>query len=542
MDYDILKTQQEYLNHALTYYTGLKALVLDSVTTSIVSHLYSMMDVTQKEIYIITNIADKTREPLYYATAICVLHPSKFVIDRLVEELKVPKYKQYYIFFTSPINESIIETLAEADVHEIVQSVQELYMDCCSITSNIFSLCFKGNESDEITVERSVEALMSILISQKENPVIRYQTNGSTLPQNIAYKISQRIQSSLAVQDGLIPIQPTSTTLLILHRSFDCATPLLIQWTYQAMIHEFLGINSNLVELPTGKVEFAFPNDPFYRQMHQRMFVEVTDEIQTRLNQFNSNKEEKLKLDTMDEMQKAIDAIPELAKEKESLTKHTSILSAALAVNRQKKGLQLSEFEQALVVNNALSSSLAELSNIINDNTIPYNDRLKEAVLFAYRFPQKAEDVRSMLQLQKFKLEDSQLIKSIITYGQNPPLKVFPDETGLKKFVKKIAKGSGGVENVYTQHKPLLESIARNILYNKEDLKKCFPGFGDIHKINQNLIIFIVGGVTFEENVAIQEIKKNYSDQGLIPPKILIGGTDVLNSTKFLNMLRLKQK
>ena len=97
MDYDLLKTQQDYLNHALTYFSGLKALVVDDVTTGIVSHLYSMMDVAQKEIYIITKINDKQREPLYYATAICVLHPSKDIIECLIEELKVPKYKQYFI-------------------------------------------------------------------------------------------------------------------------------------------------------------------------------------------------------------------------------------------------------------------------------------------------------------------------------------------------------------------------------------------------------------------------------------------------------------
>ena len=37
--------------------------------------------------------------------------------------------------------------------------------------------------------------------------------------------------------------------LLILDRKCDPVTPLLSQWTYQAMVHELLGLNNNRVVL-----------------------------------------------------------------------------------------------------------------------------------------------------------------------------------------------------------------------------------------------------------------------------------------------------
>ena len=40
-----------------------------------------------------------------------------------------------------------------------------------------------------------------------------------------------------------------NTTVLILDRRDDPVTPLLNQWTYQAMIHELLGIKNNRVDL-----------------------------------------------------------------------------------------------------------------------------------------------------------------------------------------------------------------------------------------------------------------------------------------------------
>jgi len=40
-----------------------------------------------------------------------------------------------------------------------------------------------------------------------------------------------------------------ATTILILDRREDPITPLLNQWTYQAMIHEILEIKNNRVDL-----------------------------------------------------------------------------------------------------------------------------------------------------------------------------------------------------------------------------------------------------------------------------------------------------
>ena len=97
MDLDLLRVQQEYLAHALTAYTGLKALLVDSVTSSVVSHLFSMMEVAQREIYLVVDVADTSREPLLYATAIAVLHPSEATINLLRTEHKTPKFKKYFI-------------------------------------------------------------------------------------------------------------------------------------------------------------------------------------------------------------------------------------------------------------------------------------------------------------------------------------------------------------------------------------------------------------------------------------------------------------
>lgn len=46
----------------------------------------------------------------------------------------------------------------------------------------------------------------------------------------------------------------SSPVVLLLDRRDDPVTPLLTQWTYQAMIHELIGIKDNTLKLSSSKV------------------------------------------------------------------------------------------------------------------------------------------------------------------------------------------------------------------------------------------------------------------------------------------------
>jgi vacuolar protein sorting-associated protein 45 len=45
-----------------------------------------------------------------------------------------------------------------------------------------------------------------------------------------------------------------SPVVLVLDRKDDPVTPLLTQWTYQAMVHELVGIQDNTIKLPGPEV------------------------------------------------------------------------------------------------------------------------------------------------------------------------------------------------------------------------------------------------------------------------------------------------
>ncbi|RZC54642.1 hypothetical protein C5167_013490 [Papaver somniferum] len=98
----------------------------------------------------------------------------------------------------------------------------------------------------------------------------------------------------------------------------------------------------------------------------------------------------------------------------------------------------------------------------------------------------------------------------------------------LLNIARNMARGIKGVENVYTQHQPLLfqtmESITKGRLRDVE-----YPFIGNhFQRIKpQDVVIFVVGGTTYEEARAVA--LHNASNSGT---RFILGGSVVLNSKR----------
>lgn len=103
--------------------------------------------------------------------------------------------------------------------------------------------------------------------------------------------------------------------------------------------------------------------------------------------------------------------------------------------------------------------------------------------------------------------------------------------TGIFSGARGRFKGLKGVENVYTQHSPWLETVLQNLIKGKlKDQQYPFvEGGGTTRDKPQDIIVFMVGGVTYEE--AKMTAALNESTPGV---RIVLGGTHVHNSATFL--------
>lgn len=87
-----------------------------------------------------------------------------------------------------------------------------------------------------------------------------------------------------------------------------------------------------------------------------------------------------------------------------------------------------------------------------------------------------------------------------------------------------------GVENVYTQHSCLLKEILDDV-FKGRPLDPQYPFIGSelsFRRPPQQVIVFIVGGVTYEEALAVHSLN-------LSGYKCILGGTTIHNSESFIN-------
>lgn len=165
--------------------------------------------------------------------------------------------------FSNIIKKSSLERLAEADDHEVVKSIVEYFADfvvinpeLCSLPlqTRIFSSSADAWNHDSLT--RTVEGVIAMLLALKKKPLVRFEKNSI-----LCRKLATEVRYAMTQEEQLFDFRKPDTPpiLLLVDRRDDPITPLLSQWTYQAMVHELLGIENgrvNLSDVPDVRPEF----------------------------------------------------------------------------------------------------------------------------------------------------------------------------------------------------------------------------------------------------------------------------------------------
>jgi vacuolar protein sorting-associated protein 45 len=211
------------------------------------------------------------QETMIHLTAVLFIRPTSENISLLCRELSAPKFKEYHIFFSNVVSAThMIQTIADADDYGLVRQIQEYYADVIPIDSTLFSL--NSQRLLTSTVGRSASAVLSVFLSLKMRPKEIRFTLCSPSTRALASEIAGRLASD-DIHD--FPLNDNSPVLIILDRKSDPVTPLLSQWTYQAMVHELLGLNNGRVmlpDVPDGEVTMSGRDDAFFEENKYQNF------------------------------------------------------------------------------------------------------------------------------------------------------------------------------------------------------------------------------------------------------------------------------
>ncbi len=124
---DVVKT---YISTILDEITGIKALILDTETTNIVSLVCPKSVLLSKEVFLIETIENLPDHKMDYMKGVFLLRATEENKNRLIKLLKAPIFSEYYLYFTniphSVTPQAMLQDLAVVDEKSVVKSVQVL--------------------------------------------------------------------------------------------------------------------------------------------------------------------------------------------------------------------------------------------------------------------------------------------------------------------------------------------------------------------------------------------------------------------------------
>lgn len=223
------------------------------------------------------------------------------------------------------------------------------------------------------------------------------------------------------------------------------------------------------------------------------------------------------------------------------MNRHMTIIAKLHDAVTQRDLLKISAIEQKCIKEGNIIEDYKALSDLIMNKSIDNTDILKVVLIYILRHETKKdvkiEEIKKMLFSRGIKMSEIEIIDLMLKYcGSKSKKNDLFSGFMLYEKISGLFDMSEETINLLTQNKPLVCDIIEQIAKNKLNNSKYM-----IHKLNsQNIsksslhtyskiIIFIIGGCTFEEVVKLKMM------QSKLPFEIVIGGTTVLNAKEFMN-------
>jgi vacuolar protein sorting-associated protein 45 len=541
-----------------------KVLMVDKYTTPVISMCYTQTQLLSNEVILVEMIEIQgTLKYMKNLACIVYIKPIEESITWLIKELHSPHYGSYQLYFNNTISKNQLERIAEADEYEVINNVTELFQDYLVINDNLFI----SNFNSQLTILEESNEIISLLLAFKQCPIIKFESNSietRKLASEILYNINLNSNNNLF--EDLNKYSDRPPILLLLDRNNDPITPLITPWTYQSMIHEFIGINKNTIQLPNTPEQYVISEsqDKFFKDSMYLNYGDLTENFQKNVEEYKSLTKltsfDNLKTQNLSELKQQLTKFPEYKKLSSNILKHLGIIGEIDNQISVQHLWEIGELQQTIICAMDNYQNLKQRLFAILDNIqVSTNHKIKLILLFQFRFHEH-NDLTSLTK----KLNDPATTNPLPTVSQIALLKNFSSmfDTKFKSsnnqqaskniaslFNKKINitnlfnnQRDEHNDNIYMQYIPYLNNVLENLIHPQESkrsgLTTLVPdslikqyGSNIPHDI-QNIIIYFKGGVTYEESRLVHELNKANNSLNLI-----IGGTKIHNSQTWLEAM-----
>eukprot|EP00210_Caulerpa_lentillifera_P003581 g3416.t1 len=453
-----------------------RVLILDKVTTKVLSCALRMSELQSKGISLVENL-DLAREPLQLE-AIYFISPTTESIERLGKDQEDGLYKSCHVFFSSSVtsdalqkiksNKALLQklkTMKEADLEVTVLDSR------CFLTEQPESLMnFYQENSDPQSLsylsamEMTVARLYTAFITLNEKPNIRYflpQKFPSSMAHRvmICEKVAKMLDNKLAKVE--IPGWPATPTCdcLILDRSIDAVAPVIHEWTYEAMVYDLLPIENNIYKRTTGSSESSTgemvldEEDPLWKELRHMHIAEASAAVNDKIDVFKKrNAAARIKGSgtnstmTTSDMKQLIESLPEYRDVLSNMTLHVDITGDLFKITNDRKLKEIGELEQDLVYGDKHSKDIISL--LTTEQNLTAEDKMRLFMCYLATHPDKLDSERR-LQWQKLAQLNTSEMETMLNLEYLGISVTKKDGTSLLSFVRKnkskgIRKGKVG--------------------------------------------------------------------------------------------------
>jgi syntaxin-binding protein 1 len=348
--------------------------------------------------------------------------------------------------------------------------------------------------------------------------------------------------------------------LIITDRSMDLITPLVHEFTYQAMAHDLLRIkegdkvlyraivNEGSPDAQEKDMEITEKDEIWVKNRHSHMkdtierlmgdFQKFTAENPHFTNQ-NANA---ASLNVIKDM---LAGLPQFQESKEAYTLHLSMAQECMNTFQQRKLPDIASVEQSLAT--GLDEGYRKPKNLadqvvrlLDDESVIPADRLRLIMLYIlYRDGVIPEDIQRLLAHSSLPPQDAEVVSNLDLLGARStkalkenrpsPAPLFPRKTSstaasegyalsrfepaLKMLLEEVSKGILD-QSIFPYTRPPLDNSEAD-MYNasQASLRSAKPTWAQnrrsMHESKQRIIVFMAGGATYSESRACYEVSRN---------------------------------
>ncbi|KAL9096793.1 MAG: hypothetical protein Q9163_006417 [Psora crenata] len=555
-----------------------KVLVLDTGSRRLVDNVVGEDDILKENVTNIEQIEDR-RAMNQQMDATYVLSPLPHIVDCLMSDFERRRYRRSFIMWTTLLPPEQRERLDKsAMARDSIALLKVLNIDFYPRESNLltfrdpwsFPTLFHPtcNQLIRKHMDELAQRIVSVCVSLGEYPTIRYHKpqdrthEASVLCSHLAHFVQLEMDRYARYHEDFPPPSPRPQgTLIITDRSMDLFSPLVHEFTYQAMVHDLLPLTEgDKIYYKTSlgdkgavdavkNVEISEKDGLWVDNRHLHM-KDLLETLSSKFEEFTAKYPQFAESDnpsSLNNIKDMLAGLPEYLEGKEAISLHLNMVTDAMSICQRRKLVEIASVEQSMAT--GLDEEFRKPRNVadqvvrlLDESDVTFPDRLRLIMQYIlYRNGLLPSDTQRLLAHAQLPARDAEVIYNLELIGAHvsrtlkdprpvaqPPFWKKQALTNSTEGDSELSRYNPVIKTMLEEHiqgtldrlvfpftKPHLdtaEGLMGRETTSQASLRSAKPTWARPRPTalepRQRIIVFMAGGATYSESRACYEISK----------------------------------